>query len=748
MRWYLVAIILGVLPLRWLGQLPSDLQLLLLFVLALGLCWWRRLRPFAVFLFALCWACWQASVVLDDRLDDKWDGQTLWVEGRVVDLPQWSESVRGQQVVRFELSEAVSRRTQLPQRIRLSWYEPQPVRAGERWRLAVSLKRPHGLVNPGTFDYQQWLTARRIGATGSVKMGQRLQEASGFVAWREALRDRLLELLPQQASSAAVVALVLGDGSAIGKDVWQLLRDSGTVHLFVISGQHISLLAALAYGLVAWLHRLSLWPARWPWLPVACVFAGLTALLYGALAGFNVPVQRALIMVFVALVWRLRHLRMASWTPWLLALAAVLLYDPLVVLQPGMWLSFAAVAVLLLVFAWRIAAWRWWQLLWRSQLAAALGLLPLLLALGLPVSVTGPVANAVAVPLVSLLVLPLALLGAVLLPLPVLAQPLLGAAAQLLEWLWWLLGVLVQWYPAWQAPQLGLAVWLLALVAVLLLLLPSALRPWWLPLLLVLPLVFYAPRDELAPGRAQVWLLDVGQGQALVVRTARHVLLYDAGPAMGSMDAGEQVVVPFLRGLAVKKLDKVILSHADADHAGGIAAVLRNFTVPELISGEPQRHGQLQAEACVEHGWSWDEVQFWQWQWQSASDGNEASCVLLVQAAGEAFMVTGDLGVAGELALMAARPDLQVDWLVAGHHGSKTSTTAAFLRQLQPHSVLVSRGRHNSYGHPHPLVVQRIKGSGAQLYDTAQVHAIRVDLGEFAAPWLMSGRRQFWRSAD
>lgn len=745
MRGYLLALSGGILALRWFPALPHGWLLLLLVLAAPALWRWQRLRLLSVFILGLCWACWQAALVLDDRLAERWDGQTLWLEGVVADLPQWSESSRGQQVVRFELVGASSRRTDLPQRIRLSWYEPPPVRAGERWRLAVALKRPAGLLNPGGFDYQQWLTARRIGATGSVKAGQRLQPAGGFVAWRESLRDQLYALLPERASSAAVVALVLGDGAAIGREQWQLLRDSGTVHLFVISGQHISLLAGLAYGLVAWLNRLLLWPQRLPWLPAACAMAWVSALLYGALAGFNVPVQRALIMVTMVLAWRLRHLPLASMTPWLLALATVLLYDPLVVLQPGLWLSYAAVAVLILVFAWRIGRWRWWQVLWRSQLAAALGLLPFLLALGLPVSLLGPLANALAVPFVSLLVLPLALVGALLLPLPALAQPLLWLASCGLDWLWRLLAVLVQQLPAWQAPAMPLWVLLLSALAVLLLLLPAVLRPWWLVLLLLLPLLQPLPRNQVTPGRAQVWLLDVGQGQAMVVRTAQHLLLYDTGPALGSMDAGEMVVVPFLRHHGAGRIDRMILSHADNDHAGGAAAVLEQFEVRELVAGEPQRHQQWPVQPCAQQHWQWDGVQFWQWQWAAAQNGNDASCVLLVQAGGETLLATGDLGVAGEMALLAQMPQLRADWLVAGHHGSRTSTAEAFLQQLQPGAVLVSRGRYNHYGHPHPLVLERIERSGARLYDTAVTHAVKIELGSHAEPWLMVNRHAFWR---
>ena len=737
---------LGVLLLRFLPAVPPSWLLLVFGLTALLLLCTRRTIGYwlAALLLGLCWSGWQAGNLLEQRLAPEWDGQTLWLEGRVTGLPQW-QAEADWQVVRFELQDATSRRTGLPSRLRLSWRDPPPLHAGEHWRLAVRLKRPDGLLNPHGFDYLKWLTARGIGATGTVKTGQRLSDGQGMGAWREQLRARLQGILPDKPALGGVLALSLGDGSVLTREQWQLLQDSGTVHLFVISGQHVSLVAGLGYGLVALLVRLGLWPARLPWLPAACALALTGAYVYGALAGFAVPVQRALIMVTVVLLWRMSYRPLSSWKPWLLALAAVLVLDPMVILQPGFWLSFAAVGCLVLMFAARLGRWRWWQVLGRAQWAAAAGLLPLLLATGLPVSWVGPLANLLAVPFVSFLLLPLVLLGLMLSGWPLLGGPVLQSAALALQALWWLLEWLVQGWPAWQGAVPNIWVLLVTALAVLLLLLPVALRPLWLPLLLLMPLLWPFQQNAVSSGQANIWMLDVGQGQAIAVQTARHALLYDAGPAMGGKDLGETVVVPFLRGERIRFLDRLILSHADADHAGGADAVMRQAGVGRLISGEPQRHRQFQAEGCASDSWEWDGVLFRQWQWQGATDGNAASCVLLVDAAGERFLVTGDLDVAGERALLEAWPDLQVDWLVAGHHGSRTSTAQFWLQQLRPHSVLVSRGRHNSYGHPHPLVLARVSYNGMQLYDTAYDKAMRIRLGARQRLWSLGQQRRFWR---
>lgn len=688
---------------------------------------------------------WQISAALDERLHDSLDGRTLWLEGQVTGLPQWQQTAQGQPLVRFELAQPVSRRGSLPRRLRLSWVDPPELRAGERWRLAVSLKKPYGLQNPHGFDYQRWLLAQQLGATGAVRTGQRLDEARGVSCWREALREQLQDRLQGHPATGAVLALALGDGSALQREQWALLQDSGTVHLFVISGQHVGLVAGLAYGLIALCVRLGLWPMRWPWLVPACVLAMLAALLYGALAGFAVPVQRSLIMTFLVLLWRMSYQPLASSRPWLLALALVLLTRPLAMLQPGFWLSFLAVAVLLLVFTGRLGRWRGWRLLWRAQWAVCLGLLPVLLASGLPLSKVGLLANLLAIPLVSLAILPLILLGMLALPWPQLAALLLQGAAGILQALWWLLEWLVQGWPAWQGMSLGPISLALATIGVVLLLLPRGVRPAWLASVLLLPALWPAPPIPLREGVAQIWLLDVGQGQAIVIRTRQHALMYDAGPNMGGTDAGATVVVPFLRGERIARLERLILSHADADHAGGAESILAAITVQQLISGEPQRHPALQAQPCRAESWQLDGVQFSQWQWQAATDSNAASCVLLIEASGERFLVTGDLDLAGERALLQAFPGLEVHWLVAGHHGSRTSTGWNWLQQLKPGHVLLSRGRYNSYGHPHPLVLLRVERSGAQLSDTAQVGALRIELGRFAPVWSQSMERRFWR---
>ncbi|WP_448106748.1 DNA internalization-related competence protein ComEC/Rec2 [Pseudomonas azerbaijanoccidentalis] len=737
MRTGMMALALGLLALRFLPALPPVGLWLLMPVVGLMLLPFRT-YPVAFFLFGLSWACAQAHWALDDRLSPSLDGETRWVEGRVVGLPQNSEGV-----VRFELADARSRHAKVPQLMRVAWYDGPPVSSGERWRLAVKLKRPAGLLNPHAFDYDAWLLAQRIGATGTVKDGERLAQARW--AWRDGIRQRL-QAVDAQGRTGALAALVLGDGAGLSREDWQVLQDTGTVHLLVISGQHIGLLAGVVYLLIAGLARYGLWPSRLPWLPWACGLAFAAALGYGLLAGFEVPVRRACLMIGLVLLWRLRFRHLGAWWPLLLALNGVLLLDPLASLQPGFWLSFAAVAVLIFTFGGRLGPWRWWQTWTRAQWLIALGLGPLLLVLGLPISVSGPLVNLLAVPWISLVVLPPALLGTVMLSVPYVGEGLLWLAGGLIDGLFKGLALVAGQIPAWVPMAIPFWVWCLGALGAFLLLLPRGvpMRALGWPMLLLL---IFPPRPELPEDIADVWQLDVGQGLAILVRTRYHTLLYDTGPRFGDFDLGERVVLPSLRKLGVKELDLMLISHADADHAGGARAVANGLPVKRVISGDPAALPvELQAQACeTDRQWTWDGVQFRLWQWSSASDSNQKSCVLQIEANGERLLLTGDIDTNAERALLESPLAGPTDWLQAPHHGSRSSSSMALLNGLQPKAVLISRGQGNSFGHPHPTVMARYRKRAMAIYDSAEQGAIHLQLGRFESPRSMRQERRFWR---
>ncbi len=739
MRTGMVALAAGLLLLRFLPALPDARWLIGLVLVGLLSLACRRYRV-AMLLLGLSWACVSAQSALDDRLAPELDDRTLWLEGRVVGLPTVSD-----EVVRFELAEAESRRVRLPQRMRLAWYGGPELRAGERWRLAVHLKRPHGLVNPQSFDYEAWLLAQRIGATGTVKSGERLAPAEGIGAWRDGLRQRLLAL-PAFGRQGGLTALVLGDDSGLSSADWQLLQDTGTIHLMVISGGHVSLMAGLVYGLIVQLARHGLWPRRLPWLPWACALGFAAALGYSLLAGFEVPIRRACIMLAVVLVWRLRFRHLGVWTALLLAFDLVLLIEPLASLQAGFWLSFGAVAILALTFAGRLGAWSAWHTLGRAQWVMSVGLLPGLLALGLPISISGALANLVAVPWVSFVVLPPALLGTLSLPVPWVGEGLFWLAGGLLELLFRILEPMARWWPAWLPTAVPLWVWLLGALGAFLLLLPSGVPLRAFGLALLLPMLF-PPSGAPPQGRAEVWQFDVGQGLSVLIRTREHALLYDAGPRYGDFDLGERVVLPSAAGLGVRRLDRLLLSHADSDHAGGALAIQRGLAPAAVVSGEPDPlPASLQAQPCVDGGdWQWDGVHFTTWRWSGATTGNQASCVLKVEANGERMLLTGDIDIQAERALIDAGRNLRAEWLLAPHHGSRSSSSMAFLQAVRPRAVLLSRGQHNAFGHPHPTVIARYQALAIAIHDNVEEGALHIGLGAFQPAWPLRAQRRFWR---
>ncbi|WP_426149348.1 DNA internalization-related competence protein ComEC/Rec2 [Pseudomonas sp. DC3000-4b1] len=718
-------------PSSWVASLLASAALALL---ALA---WRPALWLGLGLAGLAWALAAALQVQADQLATSLENRTLWLEGRVAGLPS-----RAGGVTHFELVQARSRRAALPSRVRLRWHGAPTLREGERWRLAATLARPRGQVNPGGLDYEAWLFARGIGATGSVKDGQRLETRASSL--RERLRQRLLEA----QAHPLLLPLVLGDGSGLTERHWRVLQSTGTVHLFVVSGQHVGLAAGLAYGLIAGLWRLGLWPRRWPWLPWACGCALLSALGYGHMAGFAVPVQRACLMIAVVLLWRLRLRQPGVFTPLLLALVAVLVASPLVMLMPGFWLSFTAVGVLLFGFAGRLGPWPWWRAWARAQWLVALGLAPVLALLALPISLSGPWVNLFAGPWISFVVLPLALLGSVALVLsPWGGEALLGLAGRGLEALLKVVAPVADLAPAWLGPGLPLWSAVLALLGALLLLLPMGLplRVLGLPLLLQLGFPSLARPPW---GQAQVMQLDVGQGLAVLVRTRDHVLLFDAGPRYSSNDAGERIVVPSLRRLGISRLDTLIISHDHADHSGGAQAVLKSLKPARVLAGEPLAAPDAwRAQPCENAaGWEWNGVRFQTWRWSAAQDSNPSSCVLLVEAEGERLLLTGDIDARAERALVSAWPGLQARWLQAPHHGSRTSSSALLLDSLQPEAALISRGWNSRFGHPHPEVVRRLDERGIARWDSALHGAVELRLGASQPAQGWRQRARLWRA--
>ncbi len=759
---------LGVITLQQVAALPAPVWL---GVVALAPLLWagsflssvlgrfhRLLLWFTFLSFGFGWAWLHAAVRLADAVPAEWEGLDLQVEGRVVGLPE-----RDERRLRFlfEPSRLTLNERVLPfsGRLRLAWYEePAPLAPGEHWHLTVKLKRPHGMANPGTFDYEAWLFQQGIRATGYVRAAGRNYRLA-VPRWWEAPADRarthfkrqITSLLGDAPFGGVLLAVSIGDRSGIAGTQWDVFTATGTNHLMAISGLHIGLVAMVAgmLGRALWRGRLALYlPAQ----KFAACSALLAAASYALLAGFSVPTQRALVMIAVvalAVLWG-RPVRPAGGLA--VALLGVLLLDPLAVLSPGFWLSFGAVAAIFYAMAGRLGPagvwWRWGHV----QVVVALALTPPLVLMFGSASLASPLANLIAVPWVSFLVVPFTLAGTLLSGiLPDLARLLLQGADALMGWLWpfleWSAAAVPPLYfarpPLWSmlAAGVGLA-WLLA---------PRGWPARGLGIAWLLPMVLWTPARP-APGEVWLTLLDVGQGLATVVETAHHTLVYDAGPRFGpEFDTGAAVVDPFLRARGTERIDVLVVSHGDNDHIGGARSLTDTWTVGQFLTGVPEKVDWVANEPCARgQAWLWDGVRFEVLHPPVALGGNDGSCVLRVSGTGGNLLLTGDIEVRTEAELLADAPQLRARILVVPHHGSKTSSTEAFIDAVGPEIALFPVGYRNRFRLPYPAVVERYQARGITLMDSARDGAVTVRLsadGRVASEtWREQGRRYFhWR---
>ncbi|MGR8936076.1 MAG: DNA internalization-related competence protein ComEC/Rec2 [Gammaproteobacteria bacterium] len=701
-------------------------------IVTVSACWKRRSWPLLFFTAGFMLSHYDAQLRLNARLQPQLQGIDLAVEGVVASLPEIeTHSVR----FNFDVTRSI---VQLPAHLRLSWYYPQQTpKAGQRWHFTVRLKRPHGSFNPGGFDYERWLLRQDIGASGYVRVPAqaRLLGDGGFaytiLRWRQRLSDRLEELFPESQNIGLIKALTLGDGHSITEKQWDAFRQTGTVHLMVISGAHIALVAGWIYFIVR-----RLWAftgcLRYPPQNVA-VFAALCgAIAYTLLAGFAIPARRALIMVVVGLLAVLGQRRVLSGHTLALAALLVTAIQPSALLVPGFWLSFAAVGLIAYVLAGRLRRNSVLLSAIKIQWAMALGLTPLLLLFFQQVSLLSLPANFVAVPLVGFVAVPLALLAVLLLPLyPPVSRWLLQIVDLSLGGLDAALNFLLRMpFTSVSHPQPALWALLSASLGAFILLAPRGIPSRWLGFVLWLPLLFPL-REEIEGSAVKMTLLDVGQGLSAVLQTRTHCLVFDTGAKFSdSFDMGQAVLLPFLRSQGIAKLDEVIVSHGDNDHRGGLEALLQGIATAQLSSSDSGVLQQYNAKPCAGiRQWQWDDVTF---TLLAPPNGvfvkeNDNSCVLKVDSAYGSILLPGDIEAEAEIWLTNNfRRQLQADILVAPHHGSKTSSTTTFLRDVKPHYILIPAGYRNRFGFPHATVLRRYRQIGAVWLSSADAGAITV----------------------
>ncbi|HBR98669.1 MAG TPA: DNA internalization-related competence protein ComEC/Rec2 [Gammaproteobacteria bacterium] len=687
----------------------------------------KRARYLVVFLAGLIWAGWHGEVFVSRTLAPEFYGVDLQIIGRITDIPR-----QNGQVTRFHLQ--VERivtpdyPSPFPKHLRLSWYQhAPPLRLGDVWTFSVRLKPNRGLMNPGGFDLERWLFSQGIHASGYVRDKLPFTRHDSHPHWQHRWRDAVLQRL-EAASLPPVVlamsrALVLGDGGGLSRDQRQAFRLTGTSHLLVISGLHVSLVAMFCWGLGALLWRAVAWfwppPLSREWMAAGVSLIG--ACLYASVAGFTVPVLRALIMLLVYLWYRCGRRHMPFSHPYFIALLCVLLLQPLSPMGAGFWLSFGAVAVIYFLLT-RLrfvvsSVWHW--LGWHALLSV--GLMPLsVLFFGFWSPLT-MVANAYAVPLVSLVVVPAVLVGVVALMLWENAGAwilsVIGSVfSGLLSSLQWLATQTDLHY--WVAGASGLGIGLLML-AVFVALLPPAMRLTGLAVPLA-AMVFWPDPERPPAGDFDVSVIDVGQGLAVLVETQSHRLLFDTGGRFSRHFSVAAVsVVPYLRHRGVSRLDTVVISHPDSDHAAGLAAVRDAVAVDSVVT-HAVFDDRVDADAHCRRGdtWDWDGVRF---TFINRSDPayagtNDHSCVLLIESGVSRVLLPGDIERPAEDELLASGIRGPLSLIVAPHHGSRSSSTPAFVDALRPHAVVYAAGFANRFGFPHAAVQARYRAIGAEAY--------------------------------
>ncbi len=725
--------------------------LILLFIISVRTEWLFlfRYKKIIFALLAFCigfsWACLAAIYRLSDNLPADWEVKPIQIVGVVSSLPQSLENG-----ARFEMDveEVLTPQAVVPHKISLSQYKNQyssnegliTFHAGERWRLNIRLKRPHTAMNPHGFDFEVWALERNIRATGSIKPSFSNQLLSPIVykphylleAARESINQKMQSVLGDKPYRGILQALVIGDESGIGPESWQVFLQTGTNHLMSISGLHITMLSGLAYALVFALwrrsERLTLYlPAR----KSATLVGLLVAFSYALIAGFTVPTQRTVLMLFVfaLALWSGRHVQISRVL--IYSLFLVVLWDPWAVHSPGFWLSFGAVAVITFCVAGRLLPLSWMQGALKTQWAVTLGLVPLLLMLFQQVSIISPIANAVAIPVISTVVVPLSLIGA-LLPID---SALLLAHWVMANAMWFLQFLADLPLSAWQQHAPPIWTVLMAVFGVLWILSPKGVPLRFLGWGFCAPIFLIAP-EAVPVGTMAVTVLDVGQGLAVVIKTNHHQILYDAGPKYGRQsDSAGRIILPYLRGEGIGKLDLMVVSHNDNDHSGGMASVLKQIPVNWLISSFSLDEPELQSlkyDFCVTgQRWHWDGVVFEvlsptikSYDDPSVSDNNR-SCVLKVSSAYGSILLTGDIERQAEDLLVDTHfQELKSDVLVVPHHGSKTSSSPAFIDAVQPGIAVFTAGYLNRFGHPKAEIQSRYLGRNIKTYRSDQDGAV------------------------
>ena len=733
-----LAFVLGAFKFQFASSLP-NINWALSSVLVLGFIFFLSyllfpkqkilLKIIAIFLsvtLGFLWAEFRAQSILNWNLDKNLEVKNILIEGNIATLPKIDEKHEN---FIFEFQKT---------RISLNWYNNfRNLTVGDKWQLLVRLKRPHGTMNPGGFDYEKYLFENGIRATGYVVESAENKFLESH--WYQHPIDRIRQYLKTKIENSInnypekniVKALIVGDQSGITSADWEVLRKTGTIHFMIIAGLHIGFVAGFLFflGKFLWARSRKL-PLIIPAPIISALCAIVGALIYSALAGFSVPTLRAFVMILVFMLGILLRREISNWQSLIFALFLVTLLNPNLLLTSGFWLSFFAVFLIMYTLDGKLRTDNKIIRFGKLQFALTFGLLPLSLLLFQEASLVSLFANAIAIPWIGFIIIPLSMIGTCLLLINAkIGHFVLVLACEAAHWIWIFLQYLAELHYA-SFKHAIYNPWILtsSIIGTLLLLAPRGIPHRFVGIFWIFPLFFYSPAP---PKNGEVWftLLDVGQGLASVIRTEHHVLIYDTGPKFyDGGDSGQTIVIPFLENFGINKVDMLVVSHSDSDHSGGAESILNTLPVENLLTSTPDFFKLHPANNCLAgQSFTWDGVNFTFLHppQNSLFSINDASCVLKVTTGKNSILLTGDIEEnAEEFIIEHNKENLKATILVVPHHGSKSSSSEQFIEAVKPNYALFATGYLNRFHFPSLNVVARYKENNAILLNTEETGAI------------------------
>lgn len=714
--------LLGVTTLHYFSVWPPSHFTLFLFTGLAALSVVTLYRKNMVFLLSFCigwgWAYSQVSVQLHSllgvecRLGRHLEGEVVGITQHRAERLQFDMRIKGCK----------------DWKARLYWNKPESVlQAGDEISVEVKLKKPWGMANPGGFDLEKQMFIERIAATGQVIALKSIipTHKTTLSKLRQSISENISAKLGGKPLVGVIQAMTVGIRSGISVEEWRVFQATGTSHVVAISGLHVGLVAIVFTNIIGFCVRrnyrlTSILPAQG-----YAAIAGMSgAILYSAAAGFSIPTQRACIMVMVVMIAKLKRRPIVSWQTLAYAWLAIAVMDPFAPLQMGFWLSFGCVTALILGRSHyqNVDCVRRWLL---PQCVVFFGLMPLGALFFHQIPIFSPLANLIFIPIVSFIIVPFSLLGVLGIPFClVIAHTALALSWPVLKWL------AMHESSIWYLPEVSLVALGLSFLGTLLLLMPRGFPARHLGWVALLSMFFVEGRC-LPEGSFYFTLLDVGQGLAAVIQTKQHTLLYDAGPVYSeNQDAGGRVIRPFLNVSRIDHLDKIIISHSDLDHRGGLNS-LHTFSHTDIVTSEPERLPLLASRCVVGEQWEWDGVHFeFLNPILNHKKRNNISCVLKVSTKGKSLLLTGDIEALAERVILEHAEDrLKSDVLLVPHHGSLTSSSEAFIQAVAPTYALFAVGKDNRYQFPRLEILRRYDALGVKSLLAWQTGAILFQFG-------------------